>query len=55
MPASGFFTELRKRKVFQVAAIYSAVAGRDGILRGSLENGQVPGLLGDHRDRLYSA
>ncbi|MCH7506879.1 MAG: hypothetical protein IID60_06220 [Proteobacteria bacterium] len=26
MPASGFFTELRKRKVFQVAAIYSAVA-----------------------------
>ncbi len=26
MPASGFFAELRNRKVFQVAAIYSAVA-----------------------------
>ncbi len=26
MAASGFIVELRKRKVFQVAAIYSAVA-----------------------------
>ena len=29
-----------------------AVRGRDGELGGALEHGQVPGLLGDHRDGL---
>ena len=36
-------------------AIDSGMSRRDSVLRGPLEHGQVPRLLGDHRDRLYAA
>ena len=39
----------------QELPVNSVVAGRDSVLRGSLEHGQVLSLLGNHRYRLYAA